>query len=386
MHLSELKQKSIKDLASLASEHDIDGASSMRRQDLVFALLRSQADQGGPIVAEGVLEILPDGFGFLRAADNNYLPGPEDVYVSPSQIRRFNLHTGDAVGGQVRPPKESERYFALLRVESVNTGEPEGQRTKRQFEELTATYPDEAFHLAGDGLSSKIIDALCPIGKGQRCLVASPPRSGRTSLLQEIATAIEANHTDVDVLVLLVDERPEDVTEMKRAVKGQVISSTFDEPPSRHIQIAEIVVEKAKRMAETGRDVVLLIDSLSSLARAYTDVDPTATHKARRAFGAARNLEEGGSLTIIATALVDSGSPADEAAFDQLRGTANCEIRLDAGLRDQQVFPCVDVRRSITHKQERLLDGAALDLAKDLRIAVADLGPADALDAVIARL
>ncbi len=386
MHLSELKQKSIKDLASLASDHHIDGAGAMRRQELVFALLRSQADQGGHIVAAGVLEILPDGFRFLRAADNNYLPGPEDVYVSPSQIRRFGLHTGDTVSGQVRPPKESERYFALLRVEHVNGAEPEGQRTKRPFEELTATYPNEVFHLAGDGVSSKIIDALCPIGKGQRCLVASPPRAGRTSLLQEIAQAIEANHADVDVLVLLVDERPEDVTEMKRAIKSEVISSTFDEPPARHIQVAEIVVEKAKRMAETGRDVVLLIDSISSMARAYTDVDPTATHEAKRAFGAARKLEEGGSLTIIATALVESGSPADEAAFDQLRGTANCEIRLDAGLRDQQVYPCVDVRRSITHKQERLLDRAALDRAKALRAAVADLDTADALNAVIARL
>jgi transcription termination factor Rho len=394
MNLSDLKRSSIKDLADQADQFRIDGASSMRRQELIFAILKAQGERRGEITAEGVLEILSDGFGFLRAPDYNYLPGADDIYVSPSQIRRFNLRTGDTVAGQVRPPKESERYFALLKVGSINGEPPDAQRNKILFDNLTPLYPNDKFNLeySPKNMSTRIIDLLCPVGKGQRCLIVSPPRAGKTMLLQDIAHGIEQNHPDAVMMVLLIDERPEEVTDMRRTVKGEVISSTFDEPPTRHVQVAEIVIEKAKRLAENGKDVVILLDSITRLARAYNTVvppsgkilsggvDSNALHKPKRFFGAARNLEEGGSLTIIATALVDTGSRMDEVIFEEFKGTGNSEIHLDRKLMEKRIFPCLDINKSGTRKEELLMSDTTLNRVWILRQLLHPLNVIDAME------
>jgi transcription termination factor Rho len=394
MNLSELKRKNIKDLTHMANEFGIEGASTMRRQELIFALLGAQADKKGEIYGEGVLETLPDGFGFLRAPDYNYLPGPDDIYVSPSQIRRFNLRTGDTVEGQIRPPKDSERYFALLKVERVNNEAPDQQRDKILFDNLTPLYPNQKFNLEYDAknLSTRIIDMLCPIGKGQRCLIVSPPRAGKTVLLQNIAHAVSANHKDAVLIVLLIDERPEEVTDMARSVNGEVISSTFDEPAARHVQVAEMVIEKAKRLCEHKKDVVILLDSITRLARAYNTVvppsgkilsggvDSNALHKPKRFFGAARNIEEGGSLTIIATALVDTGSRMDEVIFEEFKGTGNSEIHLDRKLMEKRIFPCLDINKSGTRKEELLLNETMLNRMWILRQLLHPLNVVDAME------
>jgi transcription termination factor Rho len=369
MNLAELKHKSIQELSVLATELKIDGVGPMRRQELIFSILRAQGDRR-EIRADGVLEVLPDGFGFLRAGESNYLPGPDDIYVSPSQIRRFNLHTGDTVQGVVRPPKESERYFALLKVEAVNSRQPDEQRGKIPFDELQPIYPNQklALELTPDRTTARAVDLLCPIGKGQRCLVAAPPRSGKSTLLRDVARALAKNHADVALLVLLVDARPEEVTDMRRTVEaGEVVSSTFEEPPSRHVQVAEIVLEKAKRMVENGRDVAVLLDSLTALTRAYNAVSPpsgkelvpgldvTAFQKPKRFFGAARKVEGGGSLTVIATAMRDTGYHTDEIILEQFAGSANCEIWFERTLVEQRLFPAIDVHRSSTLRDELLL-------------------------------
>jgi transcription termination factor Rho len=344
----------------------------MRKQELIFAILQAQTEKNGLIFGEGVLEILPDGFGFLRSPDYNYLPGPDDIYISPSQIRRFNLRTGDTVSGQIRPPKDTERYFAMLKVEVVNYEDPEGARDKILFDNLTPLYPQEKIHLEVDGdaqnYSSRVMDLLTPIGKGQRGLIVASPRTGKTMLLQSIAHSITTNHKEISLIVLLIDERPEEVTDMERSVKGEVVSSTFDEPASRHVQVAEMVIEKAKRLVEHQRDVVILLDSITRLARAYNTVvppsgkvlsggiDANALQRPKRFFGAARNIEEGGSLTIIATALIDTGSRMDEVIFEEFKGTGNMEIHLDRRLVDRRVFPSIDIQRSGTRKEELLLD------------------------------
>lgn len=369
MHLRELKQKSMADLVQMAKGLNIEGAAGLRKQELIFALLQAYAAQDQPVYGEGVLECLADGFGFLRAPDYNYLPGPDDIYVSPSQIRRFNLRTGDAVSGPIRPPKEREAYFALLKVDKINGVSPEVARDKILFDNLTPLYPNQKFNIENGpkGISTRVIDMLCPIGKGQRCLIVSPPRAGKTVLLQQLANAISANHPDTTLLVLLIDERPEEVTDMQRSVKGEVISSTFDEPATRHVQVAEMVIEKAKRLVEHKHDVVILLDSITRLARAYNTVvppsgkilsggvDSNALHKPKRFFGAARNVEEGGSLTIIATALVDTGSRMDEVIFEEFKGTGNSEIHLDRKLMEKRIFPCLDINKSATRKEELLL-------------------------------
>ena len=369
MHLRELKQKSMGDLVQMAKTLNIEGAAGLRKQELIFALLQQHAGQGQSIFGEGVLECLPDGYGFLRSPDYNYLPGPDDIYVSPSQVRRFNLRTGDMVAGSIRPPKEREAYFALLKVDSINREPPEVARDKILFDNLTPLYPNQKYNCENGekGYSTRIIDMLCPIGKGQRCLIVSPPRAGKTVLLQQIANAISTNHPDTDLIVLLIDERPEEVTDMQRTVRGEVISSTFDEPATRHVQVAEMVIEKAKRLVEHKRDVVILLDSITRLARAYNTVvpasgkilsggvDSNALHKPKRFFGAARNVEEGGSLTIIATALVDTGSRMDEVIFEEFKGTGNSEIHLDRKLMEKRIFPCLDINKSATRKEELLL-------------------------------
>jgi transcription termination factor Rho len=394
MNLSELKRKNIKDLTHMSQEFGIEGAASMRRQELIFALLNAQADKKGEIYGEGVLETLPDGFGFLRAPDYNYLPGPDDIYVSPSQIRRFNLRTGDTIEGQIRPPKDSERYFALLKVERVNNETPDQQRDKILFDNLTPLYPNKKYNLEFDSknLSTRIIDLLCPIGMGQRCLIVSPPRAGKTVLLQNIAHAVAANHKDAVLIVLLIDERPEEVTDMARSVQGEVISSTFDEPAARHVQVAEMVIEKAKRLCEHKKDVVILLDSITRLARAYNTVvppsgkilsggvDSNALHKPKRFFGAARNLEEGGSLTIIATALVDTGSRMDEVIFEEFKGTGNSEIHLDRKLMEKRIFPCLDINKSGTRKEELLLPETILNRVWILRQLLHPLNVVDAME------
>jgi len=367
--LAELKERNITDLAKIAKELNIPGASGLRKQELIFQILRAQTEKNGLIFSEGVLECLPDGFGFLRAPEYNYLPGPDDIYVSPSQIRRFNLRTGDNVSGSIRPPKEREAYFALLKVDKINGEAPEVARDKILFDNLTPLYPQQKFNVedGGKAFSTRIIDMLCPIGKGQRCLIVSPPRAGKTVLLQHLANSISANHPDTHLIVLLIDERPEEVTDMQRTVKGEVISSTFDEPPTRHVQVAEMVIEKAKRLVEHKHDVVILLDSITRLARAYNTVvppsgkilsggvDSNALHKPKRFFGAARNVEEGGSLTIVATALVDTGSRMDEVIFEEFKGTGNSEIHLDRKLMEKRIFPCLDINKSATRKEELLL-------------------------------
>jgi len=372
MNIKDLKKKKVSDLYRIAKELNIEGASGMRKQELIFAILQAQTEKNGLIFGEGVLEILPDGFGFLRAPDYNYLPGPDDIYISPSQIRRFNLRTGDTVSGQIRPPKDTERYFAMLKVELVNYEDPEVARDKILFDNLTPLYPQARFRLEGENdrtnYSSRVMDLLTPIGKGQRGLIVAAPRTGKTMLLQSIAHSIVANHKEVILIVLLIDERPEEVTDMERSVDGEVISSTFDEPAQRHVQVAEMVIEKAKRLVEHQKDVVILLDSITRLARAYNTVvppsgkvlsggiDANALQRPKRFFGAARNIEEGGSLTVIATALIDTGSRMDEVIFEEFKGTGNMEIHLDRRLVDRRVFPSIDIQRSGTRKEELLLD------------------------------
>ncbi len=372
MNIKDLKNKKISYLNKIARDLNVEGASGLRKQELIFAILQAQTEKNGLIFGEGVLEILPDGFGFLRSPDYNYLPGPDDIYISPSQIRRFNLRTGDTVSGQIRPPKDTERYFAMLKVEVVNYEDPEVARDKILFDNLTPLYPQERIHLEiegdGENYASRVMDLLTPIGKGQRGLIVAAPRTGKTMLLQNIAHSITGNHKDITLIVLLIDERPEEVTDMERSVDAEVISSTFDEPAQRHVQVAEMVIEKAKRLVEHQRDVVILLDSITRLARAYNTVvppsgkvlsggiDANALQRPKRFFGAARSIEEGGSLTIVATALIDTGSRMDEVIFEEFKGTGNMEIHLDRRLVDRRVFPSIDIQRSGTRKEELLLD------------------------------
>jgi transcription termination factor Rho len=400
MHLKELKQKPMTELAAMAKEVGVEGPAGMRKQELIFAVLQAQASKNGMITGEGVLETLPDGFGFLRAPDYNYLPGPDDIYVSPSQIRRFGLRTGDTVTGQIRPPKEGERYFALLKVETINRESPEVARDKILFDNLTPLYPQEKFSLESDkkNFSTRIIDLLVPIGLGQRCLIVSPPRAGKTVLLQNIANSIAANHPDTVLIVLLIDERPEEVTDMQRSVRGEVVSSTFDEPASRHVQVAEMVIEKAKRLVEHKQNVVILLDSITRLARAYNTVvppsgkilsggvDSNALHKPKRFFGAARNIEEGGSLTIIATALIDTGSRMDEVIFEEFKGTGNSEIHLDRKLMEKRIYPCLDINRSATRKEELLLPEFVLQRVWLLRQLLHPLNVIDSMEFLLDRV
>ena len=400
MNIVELKEKKIKELNLLAKEFKIDGAAGMRKQDLIFALLQAEIEKTGLIFGEGTLEILPDGFGFLRAPNYNYLPGPDDIYVSPSQIRRFNLRTGDTVSGQIRQPKETERYFALLKVEAVNYEDPEVAREKILFDNLTPLYPDRKIMLESDSdnYSVRIMDLLTPFGFGQRGLIVSPPRSGKTMLLQSIANSISVNHKDIVLFVLLIDERPEEVTDMQRSVDGEVISSTFDEPAERHVQVAEMVIEKAKRLVEHKKDVVILLDSVTRLARAYNSVippsgkilsggvDSNALQRPKRFFGAARNIEEGGSLTIMATALVDTGSRMDEVIFEEFKGTGNMEIQLDRRLADKRVFPAIDIKKSGTRKEELLLSKETLNRVWILRKLLSSLNPVDSLEFLLDKM
>ncbi len=375
MDIADLKGKSISELLDVANSLEIEGTSSMRKQELIFKILEAQTQQNGLIFAEGVLQVLPEGYGFLRSPDYNYLPGPDDIYVSPSQIKKFDLRTGDTVSGQIRSPKDSERYFALLRVEAVNHEHPDVAKTKPFFDNLTPLYPQESFNLEHDpeDLSTRLINLMSPIGKGQRSLIVAQPRTGKTILLQKIANAITANHPEVYLIVLLIDERPEEVTDMERSVKGEVISSTFDEPAERHVQVADMVIEKAKRLVEHGKDVVILLDSITRLARAHNavvphsgkilsgGVDSNALQRPKRFFGAARNIEGNGSLTIIATALIETGSRMDEVIFEEFKGTGNMELVLDRRLSDKRVFPAVDIFKSGTRKEELLIDKKDLE-------------------------
>src|SRR5499433_3174967 len=400
LNIVELKEMSISELSEVAKQLNVTGASGLRKQELIFKILEAQTEKNGLIFGEGVLEILPDGFGFLRAPSYNYLPGPDDIYVSPSQIRRFDLHTGDTVSGQVRPPKESERYFALLKVEAINFENPELAKDKILFDNLTPLYPDERVHLetkSGDS-STRIMDLLTPIGKGQRGLIVAPPRTGKTMLLQSIAHSVTQNHPEIILIVLLIDERPEEVTDMQRSVKGEVVSSTFDEPASRHVQVAEMVIEKAKRLVEHKRDVVILLDSITRLARAYNTVVPSsgkvltggvdsnALQRPKRFFGAARNIEEGGSLTIVATALIDTGSRMDDVIFEEFKGTGNMEINLDRKLVDKRVFPAIDIQRSGTRKEELLIPKDDLARIWVLRKVLNPLSPVEAMELLIDKL
>ena len=400
MNLNEIKSKSLPELAAMAREQGIDSPSSLNKQELIYTLLQLHADDRGAITGEGVLETHAEGFGFLRSPGNNYLPGPDDIYVSPSQIRRFNLRTGDTVRGQIRPPKESERYFALLKVEAVNYEDPEQARDKTLFDNLTPLYPQTKLNLehARDNYSTRILDLLTPIGKGQRALIVAPPRTGKTILMQSIANAITTNHPEVSLIVLLIDERPEEVTDMQRSVRGEVISSTFDEQAQRHVQVAEMVIEKAKRLVEHNRDVVILLDSITRLARAYNTVvpasgkilsggvDSNALHKPKRFFGAARNIEGGGSLTIIATALIDTGSRMDEVIFEEFKGTGNCELHLDRKLMERRIFPCLDINKSGTRKEELLLAPDTLNRVWILRQLLHNLNVVDAMDFLLKRM
>ena len=400
MNLLELKGKNIGELIGMAKTFGIGGAAGMRKQDLIFSLLQAQTEQNGVIYGEGVLEILPDGFGFLRSPDSNYLPGPDDMYVSPSQIRRFTLRTGDTVSGQIRPPKEGERYFALLKVEHINYDDPEAAADKILFDNMTPLYPTERIGLESDpdNLSTRIMDLMTPIGKGQRGLIVSPPRTGKTMLLKDIANAVTANHPDIHKIVLLIDERPEEVTDMARSVEAEVISSTFDEPPQRHVQVAEMVIEKSKRLVEHKKDVLILLDSITRLARAYNTVvppsgkilsggvDSNALHRPKRFFGAARNLEEGGSLTIIATALIDTGSRMDEVIFEEFKGTGNMELNLDRKLSDRRIFPAVDINRSGTRKEELLIEEEDLNRIWILRKLLAPLTQVDNMEFLLDKI
>jgi transcription termination factor Rho len=400
MNLVELKSKNIRELMTIARALNIEGASAMRKQELIFSLLQAQAEMSGLIYGEGVLEILPDGFGFLRSQNYNYLPGPDDIYVSPSQIRRFSLRTGDSISGQIRPPKDNERYFALLKVEAVNYEDPEVAREKILFDNLTPLYPDRRVRLetVTDNLSTRVMDLLTPIGFGQRGLIVAQPRTGKTMLLQNIANAIAANHKEGYLIVLLIDERPEEVTDMQRNVRAEVVSSTFDEPPQRHVQVAEMVSEKAKRLVEHKRDVIILLDSITRLARAYNSVvppsgkilsgglDSNALHRPKRFFGAARNVEQGGSLTIIATALIDTGSRMDEVIFEEFKGTGNMEIVLDRKLADRRIFPAIDINKSGTRKEELLLPPDDLNRVWILRKLLSPLNPIDAMEFLLDKM
>jgi len=400
MNLVELKGKNISELIDVAKTFKIVGATGMRKQDLIFSILQAQTEQNGVIYGEGVLEILPDGFGFLRSPDSNYLPGPDDMYVSPSQIRRFSLKTGDTVSGQIRPPKDGERYFALLKVENINYEDPEIAADKILFDNMTPLYPTERIQLETDpdNLSTRIMDLMTPIGKGQRGLIVSPPRTGKTMLLKDIANAVTKNNRDIHKIVLLIDERPEEVTDMARSVEAEVISSTFDEPPQRHVQVAEMVLEKSKRLIEHKKDVLILLDSITRLARAYNTVvppsgkilsggvDSNALHRPKRFFGAARNLEEGGSLTIIATALIDTGSRMDEVIFEEFKGTGNMEVNLDRKLSDRRIFPALDINRSGTRKEELLIEQEDLNRIWILRKVLAPLAPVDSMEFLIEKI
>jgi transcription termination factor Rho len=403
MNLQELKQKTPAELLNFAEELQIENASSLRKQDMMFAILKNLADNDQAIYGDGVLEVLQDGFGFLRSPEANYLPGPDDIYVSPSQVRRFGLRTGDTVEGEIRSPKDGERYFALLKVNQINFDEPDKLRHRINFDNLTPLYPDEKLKLELDDptkkdLTTRVIDLITPLGKGQRALIVSPPRTGKTVMLQNIAHAIAANHPDIYLLVLLIDERPEEVTDMARTVKGEVVSSTFDEPAVRHVQVAEMVIEKAKRLVEHKRDVVILLDSITRLARAYNTVVPSsgkvltggvdanALQRPKRFFGAARNIEEGGSLTIIATALIDTGSRMDEVIFEEFKGTGNSEIVLDRKVADKRTFPAVDITKSGTRKEELLVDKAVLSKMWVLRRVLMPMGPVDGLEFLIDKL
>jgi transcription termination factor Rho len=400
MTIAELKEKNITELSRIARTLEIQGTSGLRKQDLIFKILQAQSEKEGHIFAEGVLEILPDGYGFLRSPDYNYLPGPDDIYVSPSQIRKFDLKTGDSISGNVRPPHEGEKYFALVKIEAINFESPEETRNKILFDNLTPLYPQERIKMetVRESISGRVMDLLTPVGKGQRGLIVAPPRTGKTMLLQSIANSISTNHPEVVLIVLLIDERPEEVTDMQRSVKGEVISSTFDEPAARHVQVAEMVIEKAKRLVEHKRDVVILLDSITRLARAYNTivppsgkvlsggVDSNALQRPKRFFGAARNIEEGGSLTIISTALVDTGSRMDEVIFEEFKGTGNMEIILDRKLVDKRVFPAIDIQRSGTRKEELLIPKDDLQRIFVLRRVLNPLSPVEAMELLITRL
>ncbi len=401
MHLAELKQKSIADLNEVARDLKIENAANLRKQELIFAILQAQTEKNGVVFGEGVLETLPDGFGFLRAPDSNYLPGPDDIYISPSQIRRFNLRTGDIVSGQIRPPKESERYFALLKVEKVNLEDPDVARDKILFDNLTPLYPEERLKLehAQEEGATRVMDLITPIGKGQRGLIVAAPRTGKTMLLQAIARAILKNHPEVTLIVLLIDERPEEVTDWQRQIRGaEVISSTFDEPAQRHAQVAEMVLEKAKRLVEHKRDVVILLDSVTRLARAYNTIAPpsgkvlsggldsNALQRPKRFFGAARNIENGGSLTIMATALVDTGSRMDDVIFEEFKGTGNMEVHLDRRLADKRIFPAIDIAQSGTRKEELLVDKDRLNKMWILRKVLSPLGTVEAMEFLVDKM
>jgi transcription termination factor Rho len=404
MHLQELKQKSPADLLAYAEELEVENASTLRKQDMMFAILKQLADNEVAIYGSGVLEVLSDGFGFLRAPESNYLSGPDDIYVSPSQVRRFSLRTGDTVEGEIRAPKDGERYFALLKVETINFEEPNAVRHRINFDNLTPLYPEEkltlemAFNPDKKDNTPRVIDLVSPMGKGQRGLIVAPPRTGKTMMLQSIAHAISENHPEVYLIVLLIDERPEEVTDMQRSVRGEVISSTFDEPASRHVQVTEMVIEKAKRLVEHKRDVVILLDSITRLARAYNTVVPSsgkvltggvdanALQRPKRFFGAARNIEEGGSLTIIATALIETGSRMDEVIFEEFKGTGNSEVILDRKLSDKRTFPAIDITRSGTRKEELLVDKGTLAKMWVLRRILMQMGPVDAMEFLIDKL
>src|ERR671925_567563 len=400
LNLKALKEKKISDLALIGKNFNIEGAANMRKQELIFAILQAQTEQNGHIYGEGVLETLPDGFGFLRAPDYNYLPGPDDIYVSPSQIRKFDLHTGDTVSGVIRPPKDGERYFALIKVEAINFEPPEKTKEKIFFENLTPLYPQQHIRLetAPENLSARVMDLLTPIGKGQRGLIVAPPRTGKTMLLQNIAQSITTNHPEVYLIVLLIDERPEEVTDMQRSVDGEVISSTFDEPAQRHVQVAEMVIEKAKRLVEHKKDVLILLDSITRLARAYNSVippsgkvlsgglDSNALQKPKRFFGAARNIEEGGSLTIIATALIDTGSRMDDVIYEEFKGTGNLEVHLDRRMHEKRIYPAINVNRSGTRREELLIEQPILQKVWVLRKLLFPMDELEAAEFLIDKL
>jgi len=400
LDIGKLKEMNITTLTQVAKDLGVVGASGMRKQELIFKILQAQTEKNGLIFSEGVLECLPDGFGFLRAPDYNYLPGPDDIYVSPSQIRKFDLRTGDTISGQIRPPKEGERYFALIKVEAINFEPPDESRNKIFFDNLTPLYPQERIRLETikDNISARVLDLLTPVGKGQRGLIVSPPRTGKTMLLQCVANSITTNHPEITLIVLLIDERPEEVTDMQRTVKGEVISSTFDEPAARHVQVAEMVLEKAKRLVEHKRDVVILLDSITRLARAYNTVvppsgkvlsggvDSNALQRPKRFFGAARNIEEGGSLTIIATSLIDTGSRMDDVIFEEFKGTGNMEINLDRKLVDKRVFPAIDLNKSGTRKEELLVPRDELNRIWVLRKVLNPLSPVESMELIIDKL
>lgn len=400
MHLTDLREKNIKDLSKMANKAGIENSAGMKKHEIIFALLKKTSEDDESIYGDGVLDILPDGFGFLRSPGYNYLPGADDIYVSPSQIRRFSLRTGDTITGEIRPPKEGERYFALLKLEQINTQSPEEHKKTVLFDNLTPLYPNKKINLEATptGYSTRIIDMFVPQGFGQRCLIVAPPKAGKTVLLQDIANAISANHKDSKLIVLLIDERPEEVTDMKRSVDAEVVSSTFDEPASRHVQVAEMVIEKSKRLVEAGHDVVILLDSITRLARAYNTVippsgkilsggvDSNALHKPKRFFGAARNIENGGSLTIIATALIDTGSRMDEVIFEEFKGTGNSEIQLDRKLMEKRIFPCLDINKSATRKEDLLMEQADLQKVFVLRRVLHPMNTIDSMEFVLDKI